>query len=151
MVLNTQCYQYICLTMWFHTKKSNETLKKHLLYITSAPELRNDQTTWLYFLYRYGIFWMVPGESSCPGGSEYEWQRGIQAVLGRVTAGRNLPYFQKRNCQHCCVQNKSHSQNLRNWACPRKSLLPIYYGKKRFEWWGSIPKILGVGFTGWFF
>ena len=25
----------------------------------------------LNFLYRYGIFWMPPGESSHPGGSEY--------------------------------------------------------------------------------
>ena len=28
MVLNTQCYQYLWLKMWFHTKKSKETLKK---------------------------------------------------------------------------------------------------------------------------
>ena len=28
MVLNTQCYQYLWLTMWFHAKKSKETLKK---------------------------------------------------------------------------------------------------------------------------
>ena len=28
MVLNTQCYQYLWLTMWFHAKKSKETVKK---------------------------------------------------------------------------------------------------------------------------
>ena len=28
MVLNTQCYQHLWLTMWFHTKESKETLKK---------------------------------------------------------------------------------------------------------------------------
>ena len=28
MVLNTQCYQYLWLAMWFHVKKSEETLKK---------------------------------------------------------------------------------------------------------------------------
>ena len=28
MVLNTQCYQYLWLSMWFHAKKSKETLKK---------------------------------------------------------------------------------------------------------------------------
>ena len=27
MVLNTQCYQYLWRTMWFHAKKSKETLK----------------------------------------------------------------------------------------------------------------------------
>ena len=31
----------------------------------------------LNFLNRYGIFFMVRGESSCPGGSEYVWQRGV--------------------------------------------------------------------------
>ena len=48
--------------------------------VNSAPELRNDQNSpknrplnrdLLNFLYRYGIFWMPPGESSHPGGSEY--------------------------------------------------------------------------------
>ena len=34
------------------------------------------------FLYRYGIFWMPPGESSHPGDSEYVWQRGVEGVLG---------------------------------------------------------------------
>ena len=28
VVLNTQCYQYLWLAMWFHVKKSEETLKK---------------------------------------------------------------------------------------------------------------------------
>ena len=27
MLLNTQCYQYLWLSMWFHAKKSKETLK----------------------------------------------------------------------------------------------------------------------------
>ena len=43
----------------------------------------------LNFLYMYGIFWMPPGESSHPGGSEYVWQRGVEGVLGRVTGGRS--------------------------------------------------------------
>ena len=44
----------------------------------------------LNFLYRYGIFWMPPGESSCPGGVEYVWQRGVEGVLGRVTGSPSL-------------------------------------------------------------
>ena len=28
MILSTQCYKYLGLTMWFHAKKSKETLKK---------------------------------------------------------------------------------------------------------------------------
>ena len=34
----------------------------------------------LKILNRYGIFWVPLGESSCPDGSEYVWQRGIGGV-----------------------------------------------------------------------
>ena len=30
---------------------------------------------------RYGIFWMIPGESSCPDGSEYVWQEYVFAMI----------------------------------------------------------------------
>ena len=66
--------------------------------INSAPELGNEQKspkkriTQLrfaqFFFYRYGIFWMPPGESSHPGGSEYVWQRGVEGISGQVTGGR---------------------------------------------------------------
>ena len=49
----------------------------------------------LNFFYRYGIFWMPPGESSHLGGSEYVWQRGVEGVLGWVTGGQSWPSFQK--------------------------------------------------------
>ena len=83
MVLNTQCYQYLWLTVWFHANKSKETLKNQNRWfynVYSAPEPRNDQKSskngslnhdLLNFLYRYGIFWMPPGESSHPGGLEH--------------------------------------------------------------------------------
>ena len=51
----------------------------------------------LNFLYRYGIFWMPPGESSHPGGSEYVWQRGVEGISGQVTGSRSLPYYPKKN------------------------------------------------------
>ena len=60
-------------------------------YINSAPDLRNDhklqkiritQLQYAQFLYGYDIFWMLPGESSCPDGLEYEWQRGVGGVKG---------------------------------------------------------------------
>ena len=54
---------------------------------------------------------MPPGESSCPGSSEYVWQRGVEGVLGRVTGGRSLPYFPKKKCI-CGVKKKYNSQNL---------------------------------------
>ena len=56
------------------------------------------------FLYRYGIFWMPPGESSHPGGSEYVWQRGVEGVLGRVRGSRSLPYFPKKKKLICGVE-----------------------------------------------
>ena len=34
----------------------------------------------LKFFNRYGIFWVPPGESSCPDGSEYVWQRGVESL-----------------------------------------------------------------------
>ena len=43
---------------------------------------RITQLRFSQFFYRYGIFWMPPGESSHPGGSEYVWQRGVEGVLG---------------------------------------------------------------------
>ena len=46
----------------------------------------------LNFLYRYGIFWMPPGESSHPGGSEYVRQRGVELRAAEVD-----PIFKKKN------------------------------------------------------
>ena len=47
MVLNTQCYQYLWLTMWFHAKKSrkkhSKTQNRWFYNVNSAPEPRNDQ------------------------------------------------------------------------------------------------------------
>ena len=43
----------------------------------------------LKFLNRDGIFWVPPGESSCPDGSEYVWQRGVESLQGQVTAAQS--------------------------------------------------------------
>ena len=46
MVLKTQCYQNLQLTLWFQAKKSKEMLKNQhrwFYYVNSAPYLRNDQ------------------------------------------------------------------------------------------------------------
>merc|ERR1712047_149968 len=37
----------------------------------------------------YGIFWVPPGESSCPDGSEYVWQRGVESLQGPVLPARS--------------------------------------------------------------
>ena len=102
--------------------------------------------TYLIYSTRYGIFWMPPGESSHPGGSEYVWQRGVEGVLGWVTGGRSWPYFPKKNKLKWAVTKKSHSHNFRIWASKRKSLVAIVYGKKWFKFGSSNPKILGDTF-----
>ena len=39
---------------------------------------------------------MLPGESSCPDGSEYVWQRGVESLQGWVTAAQSWPLFWER-------------------------------------------------------
>ena len=96
-------------------------------------------------------------ESLCTQDSENLYERGAQKIVdldldarSRVSAFKCSPL-----AKICGPKKKYISQNLRNWAsprnsikhnfkdlgaCPRKSLLPIDYGKK---WWGPIPKIVG--------
>ena len=66
----------------FPKKKVAENTKKSLKNGSLKSDLLN-------FLNRYGIFWVPPGESSCPDGSEYVWQRGVESLQGRVTAARS--------------------------------------------------------------
>ena len=50
----------------------------------------------LNFFYRYGIFWMVPCESSCPDGSEYVCQRGVGVFKVELRAADVDPHFKKK-------------------------------------------------------
>ena len=68
---------------------------KSLILLYSTPEHRSDQklpkengSLNCDFLYRYGIFLVPLGESSCPGSSDYVWQKGVEGVLGWVTGGQ---------------------------------------------------------------
>ena len=38
---------------------------------------------------------MLPGESSCPDGSEYVWQTGVESLQGGVTAAKGWRLFQE--------------------------------------------------------
>ena len=75
---------------------------------------RITQSRFSQFFHRYGIFWMPPGESSHPGGSEYVWQRGVEGILGRVTGSRSLPHFSKKEKRILAVAKKSQSHNYQN-------------------------------------
>ena len=68
----------------------------------------------LKFLNRYGIFWVPPGESSCPDGSEYVWQRGVESLQGRVTAARSWPLFRakKKNLKRCSPKPYGHNFHI---------------------------------------
>ena len=59
---------------------------------------------------------MVPGESSCPGGSEY---------VCRVTDCRSWPSFHKK-IAIIAVSKKLISLIFWNRTCPLKSLLPLF-------------------------
>ena len=98
-------YGLKCDFMQKNWKKHSKNQIRWFYYVNTATELRNDQKSpkngslnrdLLNFFYRYGIFWMPPGESSHPGGSEYVWQRGVEGISGQVTGGRSLPYFPKK-------------------------------------------------------
>ena len=60
---NTQILKIAKLAMkiWLSTPEITKT----------KPQNGSLNCDLLNFLYRYGIFWMPPGESSHPGGSEY--------------------------------------------------------------------------------
>ena len=75
------------------------------------------------FFYRYGIFWMPPGESSHPGGSEYVWQRGVEGVLGWVTGGRSLPYFTKKTTTKMQCQKKQIRPQFSKYRFQNESAL----------------------------
>ena len=68
----------------------------------------------LKFLNTYGIFWVPPGESSCPDGSEYVWQRGVESLQGRVTATRSGPLFRakKKNLKRCLPKPFGHNFHI---------------------------------------
>ena len=123
--------------------------------INSVPELRDDQKSpkngslnrdLFNFLYRYGIFWMPPGESSHPAVQNMYSKGGYRLFQAELWAAEVYPIFQKKKKLILGVAKKSHSHNFRIWASKRKSLVAIVYGNKWFKFEGSNSKIVGVGF-----
>jgi len=157
-------YETLWLTMWFHAKKSKETLKKNqnrwfynrwFYNVNMAPELKNDQKSlkktdhliaiYSFFCIAYGIFWMPPGEFSHPGGSEYVWQRGVEGVLGWVTGGRSWPYFQKKNQLKWAVAKNSPGHNFQNIASKLNQRGLIVYEPMLIQFGSDILKIVAGG------
>ena len=57
---------------------------------------------------------MQPGESSCPDGSEYVWQRGVESLQGQVTAARSWPLFRekKNHLRRCYKKLGGHNSDF---------------------------------------
>ena len=47
----------------------------------------------LKFLHMYGIYWVVPGDSSGLEGSEYVWQRGCRVSKAHLWPAEVDPYL----------------------------------------------------------
>ena len=65
------------------SKETTKNLNRRFFYVNSAPELRNHSKKTLHsiaicsiFLKVWCIIYMLAGEFSCSGGSEYVCQRG---------------------------------------------------------------------------
>ena len=69
---------------------------------------------------------MIHVESSCLGGSEYTWQKGVEGVLGRLRGGRSLPsevHQARPQFSKYCFQNESawahslwaHADSIWSW------------------------------------
>ena len=70
----------------FHPKHSNlENRCFRYIRPQKSPKIAQKTITQSRFSQlfdRYGIFWVISGESSCPDGSEYVWQRGVESLQG---------------------------------------------------------------------
>ena len=62
--------------LWYMTRSLAPDLRNHQKY----PQKLCTQSRFAQFFNRYGIFWIKHGESSCPDGSEYAWQRGVESL-----------------------------------------------------------------------
>ena len=54
----------------------------------NSPKTDHLMVIYSFFLDRYGINWVLPGDFSCPDSKEYAWQRGIERLWGRAVYGR---------------------------------------------------------------
>ena len=59
------------------------------------------------------MFWMAPGESSCPDGSEYVCQRGVGVFGAELRAAEVDPHFEKK-MRICGVKKNKHGHNVQN-------------------------------------
>ena len=143
MVLNTPCYKYLWLTMWFHTKRSKEMLKKLKSLILLCKFGSRAQKWWkiakkktdhliaIYSIFCIGMVYfrcflvnlhVKAVQNICGKG-------GVDGVSGWVRGGKVYPVIQKKRSV---------------FAVSKK--IPIVYGKKWFKFEGSFRKLLQLHF-----
>ena len=148
MVLNTQYYQYLWLTMWFHAKIQRNTQKIKIadfimsIRLPSSDMTKNspkrgslnlDLLKFLFVLYiLHGTWWMFMSRrfSIC-------MQKGGGGCLRPSYGLPKLTLISKKDkrkvwCQKICI-----SHNFENRARPLKSFLPIGYGDNLSKWASS--------------
>ena len=57
------------------TSKLTRELCPGILQVAAHGEVAIHSCWFYYANFRYGIYWTIPGEYSCPASSEYAWQR----------------------------------------------------------------------------
>ena len=118
-----------------------------LFYPQKRPKNGSLNRDLLNFLNRYGIFWVPPGESSCPDGSEYVWQRGVGSLQGRVTAARSWPLFreEKNHLRRCCKNLAGRNFDSRA-KCSRENFF-MYARSHAALQAAELDWIVGPGYT----
>ena len=136
----TFSYLYLWHTMWFHAKKLLKTLKfwKSLNSLCKSgsrpqksPKKPKKRTT-------QSRFWVPPGESSCPDGSEYIWQRGGRIFLSEYFSNVRI-FFVSGNIYQVfsslilggCFQWKL-IENLRSWKCENVIRFEVFWQDLRW-------------------
>ena len=103
----------------------------------------------LKFLNRHGIFSVPPGESSCPDGSEYVWERGVGSLQGRVTAARSWPLFreEKKYLKRCSKKPPGRNFDFRAKSSICLATTVFREGKKYLK--QCYKKPFGHNFQDW--
>ena len=79
---------------------------------------------------------------------EYVWQRGVEGVLGWVTGGRSLPYFQQKKQLKWAVEKNRYGHNFQNIAFKLNQRGLIVYEPTLIQFGADILKIVAVSVFG---